>query len=59
MNEEQVKEIFRKMLTEDVSIQVSTEKFYGSYGDSNSVEVRVRILLDDEVLHSYSDSFSL
>jgi hypothetical protein len=46
-------------LKDNLKVQVSTNKDGGGYGDRTYVEVKVSIMLDDEVITKSTDSFSI
>lgn len=58
MSEEEIKELIFKVLKENISINVSTNEYWG-YLNDYGVEVQVEVLLNDEIICTSSDRVSL
>jgi len=58
MNEE-MKAFIKQYLKENLQIHINVDKDYGSYSESDRIEVDVRILLENEVISSSSGSSTI
>ena len=58
MSEEEIKELLFKVLKENISINVSTNEYWG-YLNDYGVEVQVEVLLNDEIICTSYDRVSL
>lgn len=56
---ENIEEIIKEYLKDNMSVTVITEKHYGEFGDRDGFKVTVQIELDGEIISSSSDYSTL
>ena len=59
MKTEEVQDIVREYLKENLTVCVITEKYYGDYGSGEGVKVKVQLFLEGEQICSEYDYTSL